>query len=101
MESIAFIPNPNRFVAEETQLQPDEPLGNGMFCEGNGGMEIQLLHNAELMELDGLDGNVEHGGHLFGPSPVRNQLEYFTLTGGERGCSRSAGILIRTIRASR
>lgn len=48
-------------------------------------MEIQLFHNLEFMKLDGLDGNVEQSGHLFGPSPSRNQLQKFSLT-GHLGC---------------
>lgn len=32
-------------------------------------MEIQLIHNLELKKLDGLDGNVQQSGDLFGPSP--------------------------------
>lgn len=40
-------------------LQADEPLSEGVLCQGDGGMKIQMVHDAELMELHGLDGNIQ------------------------------------------
>ena len=55
----------------------------------DGGMEIQVIHDAKFMELDGLHRDVEHRGHLFGPSPLRDELQHLSLTRREGGDSRA------------
>lgn len=46
-------------------LQADEVLGDGALSQGDGGMEIQWVHYAELMELDGLEGDVQQRATSF------------------------------------
>lgn len=80
---------PFRRWMADARLQPDEPFGDGVLRQRNGGVELQLVHHAEHMEIDGLDGlgsNVEQRGHLFRPSLLRNQLQHFSLTPSGEGC---------------
>ena len=56
-KTLAHVKGTRCYAAEA--LQPDKPLGDGSFRQRDGGMEIQLVHNAELMKLDGLHRDVQ------------------------------------------
>ncbi len=64
------------------ELQADEVLGDGALSQGDGWMEIQWVHYVELMELDGLEGDVQQRATSFilYPSSLRNELKDFTLS---------------------
>ena len=64
-----------------------------MLRKGDGGMEIQLIHKAELMEPDGFDGDVEQHRHLLRSTVLRNQLQHFSLTRSEGGQCRAVAFL--------
>src|SRR5438046_1445537 len=53
-------PRPGRARrAPATELQPYQPVGHGVAGQLGGGPEAQLLHDAGLVELHGLHGDVE------------------------------------------
>ena len=65
-----------------------------MFCQRDSGVEIQLVHNAELVELDGLDRDVEQRGDLFRTPSFRDQLQDFALTRGQRRQRRTFHLIL-------
>lgn len=72
LESKVYLRSHREKVPRITQLQANKTLNDGVFRQRDGGVEVQLVHNAELMELDGLDRDIEQRGDLFRPPSFRD-----------------------------
>ena len=58
-------------------------MGQGVFNQLSGGMNVELFHDSALVKLDGPDGNSELRRDFLDRVTFGHELQYFPLTAGQ------------------